>query len=72
MLASPAVSSMPGSSYSDDLCDGRQVAEQLLFCGVLFPRIVQNNTQYSCIVVASFILDGKKKKNKQKKNYGIK
>ena len=44
--ASPAVLSM---SFSSNLWDGRLVAIQLPFCGVLLQGFVQNSMQHSCV-----------------------
>ena len=54
VLASSVVPSLPRSSYLDALWDGRQVAVQLLFCGVLLPGLVQNSMQHSYVVPISF------------------
>ena len=45
--ASPAVSCMSGSSNLNSFRDGRQVAVQLVSCGVLPPRLVQDCSQHS-------------------------
>ena len=49
-LASPAVPCISCASYLSGLLDGREVAIQLLFCGVLLPGFVQDSAQHSCIV----------------------
>ena len=46
----PAVSCMPGSSNLDSFHDGRQVAVQLVSCGVLPPGLVQDCSQHSCVI----------------------
>ena len=48
--ASPAVSCMSGSSNLDSFCDRRQVAVQLVPCGVLPPGLVQYCSQHSCVI----------------------
>ena len=50
ILDSPAVSCMSGSSNLDSFRDGRQVAVQLVSCGVLPPRLVQYCSQHSCVI----------------------
>ena len=54
--ASPAVSCMSGSSNLDSFPDGRQVAVQLVLCGVLPPGLVQNCSQHSCVVAVKLFL----------------
>ena len=48
--ASPAVSCMSGSSYLNRFRDRRQVAVQLVSCGVLPPGLVQDCSQHSCVI----------------------
>ena len=48
--ASPAVSCMSGSSNLNSFRDRRQVAVQLVSCGVLPPRLVQDCSQHSCVI----------------------
>ena len=48
--ASPAVSCMSGSSNLNSFRDRRQVAVQLLSCGVLPPGLVQDCSQPSCVI----------------------
>ena len=48
--ASPAVSCVSDSSNLDSLRDGRQVAVQLVFCGVLLLGLIQYCSQHSCII----------------------
>ena len=48
--ASPAVSCMSGSSNLNSFRDRRQVAVQLVSCGVLPPGLVQDCTQHSCVI----------------------
>ena len=48
--ASPAVSYMSGSSNLNSIRDRRQVAVQLVSCGVLSPGLVQDCTQHSCVI----------------------
>ena len=53
--ASPAVPRISCSCHLDGLWDGRQMTEQLLFCWVLLPGFIQNNTQHPCeIYVINF------------------
>ena len=47
--ASPAVSCISGSSNLNSFRDRRQVAVQLVSCGVLSPGLVQDCTQHSCV-----------------------
>ena len=54
VFTSQANSYMSYSSYLDDLWDGRHEAGQLLFCGLLLPRLFQNNTQCLCVVPSCF------------------
>ena len=49
--ASPAVSCMSGSSNLNSFRDRRQVAVQLVSCGVLPPGLVQDCSQHSCVIV---------------------
>ena len=51
VLASPAVSCVSGSSNLDSFRDGRQVAVQLVLCGVLPPGLVQCCSQSVCIYI---------------------
>ena len=48
--ASPAVSCMSGSSNLNSFRDRRQVAVQLVSCGVLPPGLVQDCSQHSCVI----------------------
>ena len=48
--ASPAVSCMSGSSNWNSFRDRRQVAVQLVSCGMLPPGLVQDCTQHSYII----------------------
>ena len=48
--ASLAVSCMSGSSNLNSFCDRRQVAVQLVSCGVLPPGLVQDCSQHSCVI----------------------
>ena len=48
--ASPAVSCMSGSSNLNSFRDRRQVAVQLVSCGVLSPGLVQDCSQHSCVI----------------------
>ena len=48
--ASPAVSCMSGLSNLNSFRDGRQVAVQLVSCGVLPPGLVQDCSQHSCVI----------------------
>ena len=50
VLASPALLCMSCSSYLNGLWDRRQVAIQLLFCGELLLRFVQDSTQHSSLL----------------------
>ena len=50
VLASLAVSCMSGLSSLDSFRDGRQVAVQLVPCGVLPPGLVQYCSQHSCVI----------------------
>ena len=50
VLVFPALLSMSSSSYLDALWDGRLMAIQLLFCGVLLLGFVQNSVQYPCFI----------------------
>ena len=54
--ASPAVSCMSGSSNLDSFHDGRQVAVQLVPCGVLLPGLVQYRSQHSCVIAVQLLL----------------
>ena len=56
VLASPAVSCVSGSSNLDSFRDGRQVAVQLVPCGVLSPGLVQYRSQHSCVVAVKLLL----------------
>ena len=56
VLASPAVSCISGSSNLDSFCDGRQVAVQLVLCGVLPPGLVQYCLQHSCVIAVQLLL----------------
>ena len=47
---SPAVSCMSGSSTLNSFRDRRQVAVQLVSCGVLPPGLVQDCSQHSCVI----------------------
>ena len=53
---SPAEPHMSGSSNLDIFRDGRQVAVQLLLCGVLPPGLVHYCSQHSCVVAVNFFL----------------
>ena len=48
--ASPAVSCMSSSSNLNSFRDRRQVAVQLVSCGVLPPGLVQDCSQHSCVI----------------------
>ena len=48
--ASPAVSCMSGSSNLNSSRDWRQVAVQLVSCGVLPTGLVQDCWQHSCVI----------------------
>ena len=48
---SPTVSRMSGSSNFDSFRDGCYVSVQLLFSGMLPPRLVQYWEQHSCVIV---------------------
>ena len=48
--ASPAVSCMSGSSNLNSFRERRQVAVQLVSCGVLPPGLVQDCSQHSCVI----------------------
>ena len=48
--ASPAVSCMSGPSNLNSFRDRRQVAVQLVSCGVLPPGFVQDCSQHSCVI----------------------
>ena len=48
--ASLAVSRMSGSSNLNSFHDRRQVAVQLVSCGVLPPGLVQDCSQHSCVI----------------------
>ena len=48
--ASPAVSCMSGSSNLNSFRDRRQVAVQLVTCGVLPLGLVQDCSQHSCVI----------------------
>ena len=48
--ASPAVSCISGSSNLNSFRDRRQVAVQLVSCGVLPPGLVQDCSQHSCVI----------------------
>ena len=48
--ASPAVSCMSGLSNLNSFHDRRQVAVQLVSCGVLPPGLVQDCLQHSCVI----------------------
>ena len=50
VLASPAVSCVSGSSNLYSFRGGRQVAVQLVSCGVLPPGLVQYCSQHSCVI----------------------
>ena len=54
--ASPAVSCVSGSSNLDSFRDGRQVAVQLVLCGVLPPGLVQYCSQYSYVIAVQLFL----------------
>ena len=56
VLAFPAVSYMSGSSSLDSFRDGRQVAVQLVPCGVLLPGLVQYCSQHSCVIAVQLLL----------------
>ena len=56
VLTSLALSRMSGSSNLYSFRDGWLVALQLLFCWVLPPRLVQYNSQPSCIIAVKLIL----------------
>ena len=56
VLASPALSYMSGSSDLDSFRDGRQVAVQLVPCGVLPPGPVQYCSQHSCVIAVQPLL----------------
>ena len=49
-MSSPAVSCMSGSSNLNSFRDRRQVAVQLVSCGVLPPGLVQDCSQHSCVI----------------------
>ena len=55
-LNSPAEFHMSGSSNFDSFRDGWQVAVQLLFCGVLTPRLVQYSSQHSYVITVKIFL----------------
>ena len=44
-------------SYFDGLWDGRQMAIQLLFCGVLLLGFIQDSLQHSCVVPINLFLN---------------
>ena len=48
--ASPAVSCMSGLSNLNNFRDRRQVALQLVSCGVLPSGLVQDCSQHSCVI----------------------
>ena len=54
--ASPAVSCMSGSSNLNSFRDRRQVAVQLVSCGVLPPGLVQDCSQHSCVIAVKLLL----------------
>ena len=56
VLASPAVSCVSGSSSLDSFRDGRQVAVQLVPCGVLPPGLVQYCWQHYCVIAVQLFL----------------
>ena len=56
VLASPAVPCISCFSYLNDLLDGRQVAVQMPFCGMLLQGFVQECTQSSCVVPIKLFL----------------
>ena len=56
VLASPAVCCMSGASKLDSIRDGRQVAVQLVPCGVLPPGLVQYCSQHSCVIAVQLLL----------------
>ena len=56
ILASPAVSCVSGSSNLYSFLDGRQVAVQLVSCGVLTPGLVQYCSRHSCVIAVQFLL----------------
>ena len=49
--ASPAVPCKSGSSNLNSFRDRKQVAVQLVSCGVLPPGLVQDCSQHSCVSV---------------------
>ena len=51
--ASPAVSCISGLSNLDSFRDWRQVAVQLVLCGVLPPGLVQYCSQHSGVIASS-------------------
>ena len=59
VLISPAVSRMSRPSYLDGFGDGREVAVELLFCGMLLPGIVQYNSGFLCNFHLAFSLYAK-------------
>ena len=56
VLASPAVTSMSASPNLDTFRGGRQVAVQLIPCGVLPPGLVQYCSQHSCVIAVQLLL----------------
>ena len=56
VLASPAVSCVSGSSNLYSFRDRRQVAVQLVSCGVLSPGLIQYCSQHSCVIAVQLLL----------------
>ena len=56
VLASPVVSCVSGSSNLDSFRDGRQVAVQLVPCGVLPLGLVQYCSEHSCVIAVQLLL----------------
>ena len=54
--ASPTVTCMSGLSNLDSFRDGRQVAVQLVPCGMLPPGLVQYCSQHSCVIAVQLLL----------------
>ena len=50
MSSSLLLHQCPGSSNLDSFRDRRQVAVQLVSCGVLPPGLVQDCSQHSCVI----------------------
>ena len=55
-LTSPAVSLLFSLSNLDSFRDGSKMVEQLLFCGVLLPGLVQYRSQHSCLIAVKLFL----------------